>query len=141
MTQPLRRGQDEQEPFEFENPLISISATTTFKLAKPKRAYVVTGVQYLSLAGLAEDTTNWFTLALKVGANVVCALADTDSDAAGADNSIAANTWIDGTLVTTAGYLNGAADDEITLVATKGGTQTLPVGLIRVRGYYTQPAL
>ncbi len=141
MTQPLRRGQDEQEAFEFEYAHPAVTVTTTFKVAKPKRAYVVTGVQYINVTGLAEDTTNWYTIGVKVGANVACALADTDSDAVGADNSIAANTWIDGTLVTTAGYLNGAADDEITVVATKGGTQTLPAGLLRVRGYYTQPQL
>lgn len=141
MTAPLRRNVELQEPFEFSMPHLAVTTTTTFKLRKMNRAFVVTEVQYLSLAGLAEDATNWYTIGVKVGSNVICALADTDSDAAGADNSIAANTWIDGTLVTTAGYLNGAADDEITAVATKGGTQTLPIGTFVVKGFYTQPKL
>ncbi len=117
-----------------------VTDTTTWKIAKPKRPYVVTGVQYLNVTGLAEHSSNSFGGALKVGANVVSTLFDTDSDGAGS-NSLAANTWIDGTLVTTAGYLNGAADDELTFVATENGTATLPAGLVRVEGYYTQPKL
>lgn len=42
------------------------------------------------------------------------------------------NTFVEPLLSAVAGALNGAAGDILTLVATKGGTQTLPAGLLKV---------
>lgn len=137
MTAP-KRPSETQESFEWEYAHAAVSATTTWKIRKPTRRYVIDAVQYINVTGLAEHADNWFTVAALVGANTICNIANTDSDEAGADNGIAANTWIDGTILpgTTLDYPQGDSAEELTVVATKGGTQTLPAGLFVFKGRY-----
>lgn len=134
MTAPLPPSET-QESFEWEYAHAAISATTTWKVRKPRRAYVIDAVQYINVTGLAADTTNAFQVAVAVGANTICNLVDTDSDTGAA---LAPNTWVDGTILpgTTLDYPQGAIDEELTVVATKNGTQTLPAGLFVFKGRY-----
>ncbi len=121
-------------PVDFTHP--SVTATSTYKVFKAHRTYRVTRITYINHTGLAEDTTNTFAGDVKVGTDVVAALFATDSDLAGADNSLAASTFIVPTLNTDDAVCVLEAGEELLLVLTEGGTATLPEGRLRVEGYY-----
>lgn len=128
---------ESQSLFECAYAHASVSATTTWKIAKPSIDYIIDQVDYLNVTGLATDADNFFTLDVEVGGNTLVQVANTESDSDPAGAAITANTWIQKTAADLdADYRNGAAGDEITAVATKGGTQTLPAGLFRIRGRY-----
>lgn len=137
-TQPLP-APEHQSLFEHEYAHASVAATTTWKISKPSVDYIVDQVDYINVTGLAVDPDNFFVLIVKVGDATLVQVANTETDSDPAGAAIAANTWIQKTAADlTAASRNGAAGDEITAVATKTGTQTLPAGLFRIRGRYLQ---
>lgn len=111
-----------------------VTATTTWKIFKAKhRPFKVDSVRYISPTGLAADATNVFAGTLQNGSTVVATIFDTDSDTGAA---LAADTFVDGTLSATPANRTLAADDVMSLVATEGGTATLPAGRVVVEGRY-----
>lgn len=112
----------------FDHP--QVTATTTWLFGKQRFKCKVLAVRYYNQAGLAAHNDNWYTGALNNGATVVGTLFNTDADGGGA--SITAATTLDGVLSVTAADLVLAAGDELSLVVTKGGTQTLPYGRIEI---------
>lgn len=114
----------------------SVSATTALKFFKATGAFRVSSVKYINPTGLAEDPDNTFAGAIKNGATVVATLFDTDSDNPPESDSLPADTWVDGALSATDANLVLAPGDTLSLVLTKGGTQTLPAGRAVVEGFY-----
>lgn len=128
MTITRNENQNLQERVELQFSHPAVTDTTVWKFAKPKRAFVVEWVRYINPTGLAEHNDNWFTLALKIGTTVAATIANTDGDSVSTHAALAVDTFVDGALSSVAGALNGAADDVISLVATEGGSATLPAG-------------
>lgn len=113
----------------------SLTATTTSKFWRCPtgfRARVI-GADYLNPTGLAEDASNAFAITLQNGSTVVADGIDTDSDEAGADNSLPADTFVALTLSATDADRVLAAGDVLSVVFTEDGTATLPAGLLNVR--------
>lgn len=112
----------------------SVSADTTIKLytVPAGRKFRLDRAQYINVTGLAEDAANWFQIAVLKGATVMATI-DTDSDSAGADNSIAANTFTTLNLAADAATV-AAAGDVISLLLEETGTATLPAGTIVIDG-------
>jgi hypothetical protein len=111
-----------------------VTATTTWKIFKAKgRPFRIDSVRYINPTGLAADATNVFAGTLKNGSTVMATIFDTDSDTGAA---LAADTFVDGTLSATQANRVLAADDVLSLVATEGGTATLPAGRVVVEGRY-----
>lgn len=124
-------------PRELHLPLAhaQLTATTTVKLWRCPAGFkaVVAGADYINPTGLAENASNAFALTLQNGSTVVANGIDTDSDEAGADNSIAADTFIAMNVVTASAANVLAAGDVLSAVFTEDGTATLPAGLFNVR--------
>lgn len=115
-----------------------VTATTTWAMYEVPVGFVglaVIGAYYVNHVGLAENATNAFDFALMNGATVVANGIDTDSDAAGADNSLVALTPVAFTLAAAAADRLLAPGDVLTAVATEDGAATLPPGRFVVRGY------
>lgn len=114
-----------EKTISFDHP--QITATTTWKFGKQRFPTKVKAVRYFSLAGLATHADNWFTGVLKNGSTVISSIFDTDTTGA----AITAATTADGALEA-APDTTLAAGDELSLVATMGGTATLPYGRVEV---------
>lgn len=110
------------------------TATTTVKLWKipAGRKFVVERVSYINPTGLVGDNTNAFAGTLQNGADVMATLFNTDTDAGGA--SLAADTFVEGTLHATPANRWADAADVISLVLTETGTATLPPGRLVIEG-------
>lgn len=108
-----------------------VTGDTTLKVwqVPPGRKLSVDRVLYVNPTGLAEHADNHFTISLKNGATVV-ATTTTDADAAGADNSIAANTFVELDLDESVRLFE--AGDDLDLLLDEGGTATLPAGKLLV---------
>lgn len=108
----------------------ALSATTTLPVYKARARCVVLGVEYDNPTGLVGDAANAFKCELKVGANVVATLFNTETDNGGATltaGEIQAPTPV-------AAYKVLAAGDVLNAVYTKIGTGALPAdGQVRVR--------
>lgn len=114
----------------------ALTSTTTVKLWKcpAGKSFVLDRASYINPTGLAEDTTNTFKGEVKQGSVVMATLFATDSDLAGADNSLAADTFVEGTLSSTASDLWVDATELISIVFTEGGAATLPAGRLVLEG-------
>lgn len=126
---------DYQQAFEWSYPVASVAASRDFKVRTPHRAFVIDGVQYTNPTGLATHADNFFTGKVQVDGEDLCTLFNTDADSVPPGVAIPADTFIDGVNVAVP-RRNGDAGDTVTLVLVKAGTQTLPVGLLIVRGRY-----
>lgn len=110
-----------------------VTVTTTFpKLFKmgSGREFVIQKVRYHNPIGLVQSATDFFKIDLKVGATILASW----STEIGQQGTIAADTFVDMVLNVTPANLKLLASAELTLVATKTGTQTLPIGSISVYG-------
>lgn len=107
----------------------STAATLTQKLYKVPagRTLHVDRVTYLNVTGLALDASNNFAVAYKNAAVVVASGIDTTAVA------LPANTFVEMTPGASSAVVLQAGD-ELTLVATKTGTQTLPAGTSTIEG-------
>lgn len=113
----------------------ALTATTTTKLWKVPtgRRFKVERASYINPTGLVGDGTNAFMGEVKNGSTVVATLFNTDTgDAGGA--SLAADTFVEGTLSATAANLWLAAGDILSAVLTEDGTATLPAGRLVIEG-------
>ncbi len=113
-----------------------VTGDTTIKFFNASRDFRVTRAYYINPTGLAEDTTNVFAGSVKNGSTVVATLFNTDSDLAGADNSLAADTLVEGVLSATDANRILAAGDWLSLLLDEGGAATLPAGRLVVEGFY-----
>jgi hypothetical protein len=121
-----------QEPWSRDWSHPALTATRTEKLATVPagKKLRIDRVWYNNRTGLAGDGTNAFMLEIKVGSTVIATVFNTDTgDAGGA--ALAADTPI---LVSASTTLNAA--DVLTAVFTLEGTQTLPIGELRIEGRY-----
>jgi hypothetical protein len=136
-TAPRDKNNTLQETFEWSFPHGAITGTTTFKVRKPKRDFVIDSASYHNVTGLATHADNNYVGVLKIGATAAVAMFNTDADSDPVGAAIAADTWTDGVPSAVSGALNGVPDDEVTLVCTKGsGAATLPAGQLVIRGRY-----
>lgn len=110
----------------------SLTSDTTYKFWQAPRPCRVTDVRYINPTGLAEHATNAFAGSVLNGATVVATIFDTDSDEAGADNSLPANTFVTGVIAAAGAVL--AADDVLSLFLDEdaAGAATLPAGRLQV---------
>jgi hypothetical protein len=124
---------EEKVVITFDHP--AVTGTTTWKIWKcpAGKAFVLDRASYINPTGLAEDTTNTFAGTVQNGSTVMATLFNTDSDGAGT-NTLAADTFVEGTLSATATDLWLAADDIISLVATEGAVASLPAGRLVLEG-------
>jgi len=132
-----------RRPDFFERELLTVSfdhpqvtATTTWKVYKVPvgKKLQLTRALYLNVTGLAGDGTNAFNGDIKKSSTVMATLFNTDTgDVGGA--ALAANTFVEGALSATTANQWGAAADELTLVVTLEGSQTLPAGRVLLEGY------
>lgn len=120
----------------FDHPQVTDDTEWKIFQVPPGKTFRLDRVDYLNPTGLAEDTTNVFALSVKNGATVMAGPLSTDSDGAGADNSIAADTFTEIPLSATDSDLIAAAGDEISLLADEGGAATLPAGRLTLHGRY-----
>lgn len=107
------------------------SATTTFKVAKPRadRHFVLDEAWVeIPATGVTADPSNKFVLAVKLGA-ASAATYDTGATA------ITADTFTQLTNGTQA-LRTAIPGAEIDLVATLTGTKTLPTGTLHIKGHY-----
>lgn len=113
--------------FVFPKEHASVTADTTIKIFKARKRTVIDRVDYINVTGLAEDATNVFAISVLNGATVVADGINTDSDAVGADNSLAANTFV---TLTNGSRANRtlAAGNTLSALLDEGGTATLPAG-------------
>lgn len=116
---------------------VQVTATTTVKLWKvpTARKFVLERASYINVTGLATDATDAFRGELRNGSVVMATLFNTDTDDVPAGASVAANTFVEATLSSTASELWLAAADIISLVLTEDGTATLPAGRVIFEGY------
>lgn len=107
-----------------------LTANSTVKLFKVPagKHLVVDGVDYINPTGLAENASNAFALTVQNASTVVANGIDTDSDEPGADNGIAADTFIAMTVVTASGANVLDGGEILSAVFTEDGTATLPAG-------------
>jgi hypothetical protein len=118
----------------FDHP--STAATKTWKIWKcpTGRSFVVDRVSYINPTGLAGDPTNAFNGDVKNGSTVMAAVFNTDTNDTPAGVTLAADTFVEGTLSATAANTWLAAGDVISFTATLEGTQTLPAGRVVIEG-------
>lgn len=112
----------------------SVSATTTLKVYKvaANRAFRLHRALYLNPTGLAGASGNAFVGTVQKAANVSATLFNTNTGAGGA--TLAANTFVEGTLSATEANTCFAGGDEVSLVLTLTGTATLPAGTLVLEG-------
>lgn len=111
------------------------AATLSVKLWKcpTGRSFVVDRVVYVNPTGLATDASNYFVGEVKnTTAGVTMDTVFNTNSAGGA--ALVANTFATGALSATAANQWLASGDEMSLVLTKTGTQTLPAGHIVIEG-------
>lgn len=132
---PRRANQVLQERVVLSVDHAQVTGDTTIKFWKVPtgRSFILDRALYINPTGLAEDAGNWFQVAVKKGSTVM-ADTNTDSDSAGADNSIAADTFTELAKSATAANLVAASDDVLSLVLDETGTATLPAGKLVVEG-------
>lgn len=134
---PAPRNPNTREPrtIPFDHP--QVTATTTWKMWKVPagRKFRVTRASYINVTGLAADNTNAFAGTLQNGSTVVASLFNTDGNDVPAGASLAADTFVEGTLSATDASLVLAAGDILSLVVTEDGAATLPAGRLVVEGY------
>ncbi len=129
----------EAEKFTLLQNHAQVTGTTTVKLYKVPtgRTLRLDRVSYVNVTGLAEDPANNFAGAVHnlTGPVVAATLFNTDSDLdpdTGA--SLAADTFVEGTLSATDASRVFAAGDVVALVLTETGTATLPAGTVILEG-------
>lgn len=115
----------------------SVSATTAIKIFKAYgRKFRIDAVRYVNPTGLTGDNTNDFSGAISnaTTTTTIATLFNTDTNDVPAGVSLPANTFVDGVIVDGTQVL--AVDDELSIVLTKEGTQTLPAGRLQIEGRY-----
>lgn len=126
------------ERMSFRMTNASTAATATEKLGwtvPAGRKFRVVRVMYNNPTGLAADTTNFFTIALKgVTSGTVYASWSTQTSAQGA---LSADTPVTLVLNATDANLVLAAGEFPQATFTKSGTQTLPAGCLVIEGTLT----
>ena len=118
----------------FDHP--STAATKTWKIWKcpTGKSFVVDRVSYINPTGLTGDPTNAFNGDVKKAGTVMAAVFNTDTNDVPAGATLAADTFVEGTLSATAANTWLAAGDVMDFTATLEGTQTLPAGRVIVEG-------
>ena len=126
----------EPQRFVLEYDHAAITASTTVKLFQVPagRKFVVERAKYINPTGLVGDATNAFKGEVKNGATLVASLFNTDTDDVPAGASLAADTFVEGTLAATAADRWFDADEIVSLVLTEDGTATLPAGRLVIEG-------
>jgi hypothetical protein len=104
----------------------ALTATTTIKVYKAPRRMEVLKVEYINVTGLVAHDDNHFALTAQNGATVIAGPRSTDGNGGG--SSIAADTFTDVALVASTSARILAEGDVLSVVATEGGTATLPAG-------------
>lgn len=115
----------------------ALTANTTVKLWKcpAGRSFVLERASYINPTGLAADATNTFKGEVMNGATLMASLFNTDSDDDPAGASLAADTFVEGSLTATVADRWLAADEVVSVVFTEEGTATLPAGRLVLEGY------
>jgi hypothetical protein len=109
----------------FSNASVTATTAAAYIWSCPAgQKWIVKGVQYHNVTGLATHADNWFVLSIQNGATV-CADWSTDT---GEEGSIAAATTVEFTNAATADDRIVDSGETLTLVLTEGGTATLPAG-------------
>lgn len=131
---PRRPIKFEQERISFPLDHAALTSTTTIKLYKAPagRKFRLDRILYINPTGLAADATNAFKLEVKNGSTLMSTVFNTDSDDVPAGASIAADTFVEPSIIAAAAVL--AATEELSLVFTEDGTSTLPAGRIHIEG-------
>lgn len=135
MSNPKRPPSQYQEPFQFTREHPETAASLVVKVLDPTRRGRVTSVRYVNPTGLAENATNAFSGTMRKGSDTFATIFNTDSDGAGT-NTLAANAWVAGVIDADTTLSTFAAGDDVDLVLTLAGTQTLPPGAVVIEGYY-----
>lgn len=118
----------------FDHPAVTADTTWKFWKCPAGRSFLVERASYINVTGLAGDPTDAFAGYLKNGSVVMATLFNTDTgDSGGA--SLAANTFVEGTLSSTMSERWLAAADVLSMLADEDGTSSLPAGRLVVEGY------
>lgn len=133
-----------QEPYQCTATHAALTADTPVRLDKipPGKKVRVEHVQYINPTGLVADPTNAFSLKVRKnhgagGAADVATVFNTDSDDVPAGATLAADTWVTGTLTSTDLDRVLSAGDTLDLFFDEDGISTLPAdGRIVIRGRY-----
>ncbi len=113
----------------------AVTGTTTWKVWKCPvgKSFVVDRVSYINVTGLAGDGTNAFAGTLQNASTVIATVFNTDTgDVGGA--SLAADTFVEGTLSATLSDRWLAADDVLSFVVTEDAAASLPAGRVIIEG-------
>jgi hypothetical protein len=132
----LRRPNNvETEKFTLLKEHAEVSATTTIKVYKVPagRTLRLDRASYINVTGLVGDGTNAFAGTVQNSSTVAATLFNTDTgDAGGA--SLAADTFVEGTLSATSANCVFVAGDIVSLVLTEDTAATLPAGTLILEG-------
>ena len=121
-----------QRERQIDHDHLAITATGTTKLFKADRKWRLDRAQLVNPTGLAADAVNFFVIELKQGAVVLA----TWSTEVGQEGALVAATFVDLVLSATVADLVLDPDQELSLVFTENGTQTLPLGRVQIEGRY-----
>ncbi len=119
----------------FDHGAITADATQGFYKVASGQKLLVTRASYINWTGLTGDNTNAFAGQVKQGSVVVATLFNTDTNDATPGVSLAANTFVEGTLSSTAEDLWIDEGEVLSFLADEDGDSTLPAGRLIVEGY------
>ena len=112
-----------------------LAATATIKGMNAPRPFIVDRIEYVNQTGLVEDNANAFRGSARKGATEFAYLFDTDANLVpDSGASLAAATWVEGTLDADSTKRTFATGDDLDLRFVLTGTQTLPPGKAVVHG-------
>lgn len=131
----LLKYAQEARSFAFDHAALTASVTVKRFKAPANRAFRLERVVYVNPTGLVGDNTNAFSAAVinTTGSVVMATVFNTDLNDTPAGASLAANTFVEGVIsAATACIL--AAGQELAVLFTLDGTQTLPAGTFYFEG-------
>lgn len=126
----------EKWTYPYAQPAITVGGTAVKLYKVPAgRTLRLTRASYVNPTGLAGDNTNAMMMEIKNGSTVACLVFNTDTNDATPGVTLAANTFVEGTLSATESNRVFAAGDEVSVLVTEDGDTTLPAGQLTLEGY------
>lgn len=131
MTRRLNQDTQERVVLTYDHAEVA-DADLTVKLFRAPRECVIEKVDYINPTGLATHADNHFNIKI-LNEALVAANWNTDT---GADETIAADTWVTLNLSATAANKHLVAGEVLSLFLDESGTQTLPAGRVVIHLRY-----
>lgn len=126
--------ESERVTLSFDHAALTDDLTVKLYKVPAGRSLRVDRISYVNPTGLAADNTNAFSLAVKNGSVVISLVFNTDGNDVVAGASLAADTFVEGTLSATDSERVLVAGDILSAFFDEDGAATLPVGRLVIEG-------